>query len=111
HGVPIAPRTGLYSLRGKEKAVLAAASDGVPARQIARAHGVSVDNVLRLMRREGVPVQPRARPRRFLVSQRRRVVDLYGEGLTIGQVAERMGCSWGTVSRVLHEEGVHVRLR
>jgi transposase len=39
----------------------------------------------------------------------KRAVQLYENGLTITQVVERVGYSYGTIRRVLHEQGVAMR--
>lgn len=92
-------------------AILAAAKRGEYARQIARGNGISVSTVLRVIREEGLPVHPRCRPRKLGAGSRARIVREYIAGASTVQIAADLGVHYGTVSRVLREEGVEIRGR
>lgn len=51
----------------------------------------------------------RPRPRKLGNEQAQRVVALYAEGMTLKQIAPKVGVSWSTVGETLRREGVTLR--
>lgn len=56
-----------------------------------------------------VPIELKAKHRAFTVRRGKRIVRLYESGLTVTQVAARMGCSSGTVYQRLKDAGCPLR--
>lgn len=107
HGVPMRARYTPYALSPKkEAAVVHAIRSGSYAREVARAQGVSVDAVLRVVRRHGLPVAPPSRPRVLRGEKRHKVVALYEGGATMRQVSENLGVSENAVAKILEESSV-----
>lgn len=70
---------------------------------LSKEYGVSRSGLISLLRSEGVAL--RRRPR--FATQRS--IQLYEEGHTIRQVADRVNSSYGTVRKTLRKEGITVR--
>lgn len=79
------------------------AGEHVPA--LSQEDGISRSSLCTLLRSEGVTL----RPRPMDADTRRRAVILYAQGSSIRQVANMVGCSFGMVRKMLHEEGAGVK--
>lgn len=79
------------------------AGEHTPA--LSREYGISKTGLLELLRTEGVPLRRQA----ITPEDAEKAVRLYESGLTIKQVVEQVGYSYGTIRRVLHENGVAMR--
>jgi hypothetical protein len=79
------------------------AGEGTPA--LGREYGVSKTGLLQLFQTEGVSLRRQA----ISPQDAERAVRLYESGLTIKQVVEQVGYSFGTIRRVLHDHGVALR--
>ncbi len=71
---------------------------------------VSGDVVAAALERAGVPRRPRA-PRALDAAGERQAVELYAEGLSLGQVGDRLDVSRPVVARALERAGVPRRPR
>jgi DNA-binding CsgD family transcriptional regulator len=80
---------------------------GESAVALSREYDISRDGLRRLLKKAGVTIRTQ-----FVVTPEavKQIVQLYETGLTIRQVAVQLGCSYGTVRRVLHESGAMVRV-
>lgn len=79
------------------------AGEATPA--LSRAYGISKTGLRELLQAEGVSMRRQA----ITPEDAERAVQLYENGLTIKQVVEKVGYSFGTIRRVLHENGVAMR--
>lgn len=73
---------------------------------LSREFGISASSVCTLLRSQGVAL----RGQRLDMPTADRVVTLYREGRSLRQVANTVGCSYGTVRKVLHEAAVPMRM-
>lgn len=72
---------------------------------LSREYGISKTGLLQLFQSEGVLLRRQA----ITSGDAETAVRLYESGLTIKQVVRQVGYSFGTIRRVLHENGVSVR--
>lgn len=79
------------------------AGEDTPA--LSRAYGISKTGLLELLQAEGVSKRRQA----ITPDDAERALQLYEGGLTIMEVAGRVGYSYGTIRRALHEHGVAMR--
>lgn len=79
------------------------AGEDTPA--LSREYGISKTGLCDLLQAEGVAMRGQA----ITLEDTERAVQLYEKGLTITQVVEQVGYSYGTIRRVLHENGVAMR--
>lgn len=80
------------------------AGEDTPA--LSREYGISKTGLRQLLLAEDVSF--RRRP--ITPEDAERAVRLYASGLTIMQVVEQVGYSFGTIRMVLHENGVAMRV-
>ncbi|MCA9833496.1 MAG: hypothetical protein KC435_06100 [Thermomicrobiales bacterium] len=66
---------------------------------LSREYGISKSGLLKLLREEGV----RMRKQPITPEDEQNAVNLYQGGMTINQVVEQIGYSYGTIRRVLYE--------
>lgn len=81
------------------------AGEVVPA--LSQEYGISASGLRELLRAEGLSL----RGHKITVADTKQAVRLYVSGLTIDQVAKQVGYSWGTIRRVLLQNGVTLRAR
>lgn len=115
----VEPRTDLYppkpvarNLRRRlapevREAILSRYEAGESALALSQEYDISRDGLRRLLKRAGVTIRTQ-----FVVTPKvtQQIVQLYERGLTIKQVAVKVGCSYGTVRNVLHENDAEVRV-
>ena len=89
------------------EAILARYDAGESALALSQEYGISRDGLRRLLKHAGVAIRTQ-----FVVTPKvaRQIVQLYESGLTIRQVAVQVGCAYGTVRGVLHENDAEVRV-
>jgi len=78
-------------------AIIAAYEDGATAKKLAKHYGVARSSITRLLHRHGVAVR-RQSP---TDADRQRIVNLHTAGHSMTDVAERLGWSVSTISRVV----------
>lgn len=103
------PRQTTLDLLGSEVVaeLLARYAAGASANAVALQFGVSPASVMRLVRRNDVPVHDR-RPNAETIAK---AAALYREGLSVQRVATAVGLSKSTVLRELKRAGVEMRPR
>lgn len=79
------------------------AGEDTPA--LSREFGISTSGLRQLLHAEGVPFRRQA----VTPGDANTAIRLYESGLTIRQVVERVGYSFGTIQRLLNERGVTMR--
>jgi hypothetical protein len=79
------------------------AGEGTPA--LSREYGISKCALLHLLRKGGVTMRKQA----MTPWDAKRAARLYERGLSITEVVERIGYSYSTVRKALHERGVAMR--
>lgn len=89
------------------EAIISRYEAGESALALSQDYGISRDGVRRLLKHAGVAIRTQ-----FVVTPKtaRQIVQLYESGLTIRQVAVQVGCAYGTVRSVLHENDAEVRV-
>lgn len=75
---------------------------GETIRALSRAYGVSRSGLCQLLQEEDVTLREQG----ITPDDAERTVRLYESGLTIRQVVEQVGYSYGTIQRLLHQRGV-----
>ena len=78
---------------------------GESIRALSREHGVSRGGLCQLLQSEGVALRGQG----IALEDMERAVQLYEKGLTIRQVVDLIGYSYGTIRSTLHENGVAMR--
>ena len=107
-----APRQEAKSLRRRlapevREAIISRYESGESALALSLEYGNSRDGVRRLVRSAGVTIRAQIVVTPKVAQQ---IVQHYGNGLTIRQVAAQAGCAYGTVRGVLHENDAVVRV-
>lgn len=89
------------------EAIAARYEAGESAKALSQEYGVSRDGVTKLLMSTGIAIRTR-----FVVTPEAavRIVELYESWLTVRQVAAEVGCAYGTVRGVLHDNGGEVRV-
>lgn len=72
---------------------------------LARDYGIAKSALLQLLRKEGVPLRKQA----ITSADAKQAARLYKRGLSITEIVERIGYSYSTVRKSLHESGVVMR--
>ena len=89
------------------EAIVSRYQAGDSAKALSQDFEISRDGVVRLLRDAGVTT----RPQNVVTPQATdQIVQLYAGGLTIRQVVEQVGYSFGTVQRVLNKHGGVMRV-
>jgi transposase len=78
---------------------------GMTIARIAEQTGFSYDTVQRFLRQDGIPIRPGRFTVRYHVD-RRQLARLRRQGLTLAEIAERLGSSRSTVERALRRHGI-----
>ena len=78
---------------------------GDSIRALSREHGVSRSRLSELLQDEGVSLREQG----IDPGASEKAVRLYESGLTIREVVDQVGYSYGTIRTVLHEQGVALR--
>lgn len=106
------PKSVARSLRRRlspeaQEAIVSRYTAGESALALGQEYGISRDGVRRLLKSAGVPIRTQT-----VVTPKvtQRILGLYENGLTIRQVAAQVGCAYGTVRGVLHENDAEVRV-
>jgi DNA-binding CsgD family transcriptional regulator len=73
--------------------------------QIAAQTGFSVDSVSYYLRRAGIPIRGVGFTRQYNV-ERKQLVRIRSQGLTVKQIAARLGCSEATIDRAFRRCGL-----
>ena len=79
------------------------AGDGTPA--LCRDFGISKGGILQLLRNEGVELRKQA----ITSADAKQAARLYEGGVSITEIVERIGYSYSTVRKSLHQSGVAMR--
>ena len=89
------------------EAIVSRYTAGESAKVLSQEFDISRDGVRRLLGSAVVTIRTQ-----IVVTPKvaKEIVQLYGNGLTIRQVAVQLGCAYGTVRGVLHESGAEVRV-
>jgi DNA-directed RNA polymerase specialized sigma24 family protein len=87
-------------------AIVSRYAAGESAKALSQDYAISRDGVRRLLKRAGVAIRTQSVITPQVTQQ---IVRLYESGLTIRQVAAQVGCAYGTVRGVLHENDAEVR--
>lgn len=74
---------------------------------LSQEYGISESGLRDLLRAENVSL----RGHKITAADAKRAVRLYESGLPIDQVAKQVGYAWGTIRRVLLQNGVALRNR
>lgn len=80
-------------------------ASGEAIRALSREYSISRDGLRQLLQREGVTLRPQG----ITLEDAKRAVKLYESGLTIREVVQQVGYSYGTIRKMLHVRGVIVR--
>lgn len=81
------------------------ADAGYSTPALAREYGIAKSALLQLLRNEGVPMRKQA----ITKADAKQAVRLYERGRSITEIVERIGYSYSTVRKSLHESGVMMR--
>lgn len=80
-------------------------TSGESIRALSREYDISRSGLRTLLQREGVVLRDYG----ITPEEAERAVRLYEQGLTIRQVTDEVGHSYGTIRTVLHERGASIR--